>query len=117
MGTVVVESDTNAWMNTTKETRRCVVLFRLGASCAKQILTCPFFLVDNHDAYKCKKGDAFQTKCAGGKPARFCKTIGPRTNYPVICNGPLKATYTASGGQAYPNKGVKCNVQCIKPAS
>merc|ERR1711935_1319515 len=68
--TVIVEAETHASVNTHKESRRCVVLFRLGDTCNQMQMTCDKCLVDNHDPYKCKKGDALVTKCQGGKPHR-----------------------------------------------
>jgi len=113
--TVVVGALTEAEFITSKETRRCTVLYKMDATCTQMNMVCPKFYVDNHDPYKCRRGDFFTTKCKEGKPHFFCKDEGPNDNYPVLCEGNLKATYVAEGGKRYPEKGVNCIIKCAKP--
>merc|ERR1719427_1016981 len=111
--TVLIGASTESVVASQKGTKRCTVLYKL-TDCKEMKMTCQKFYVDNRDPYKCKRGDTFNVKSAGGKPMSYCKRNKPNERFPVLSRKNMKMWYTASGGKRYPNKGFSCTVVCSK---
>merc|ERR1719474_2255656 len=111
--TVLIGKNTVSVVKSAKGTTRCTVLYKLS-DCSEMKMTCQKFYVDNRDPYKCKRGDTFNVKSAGGKPMSYCKRNKPNERFPVLSRKNMKMWYTASGGKRYPNKGFSCTVVCSK---
>jgi len=117
---VVVEVGpmTMATYETTRQTRRCVALFKPVEDCTELQLTCTKFYVDNRDPWKCKRGDTFTTKSGDTKPRVFCKRDGPTVNFPVLSPDTtnIRVWYRNNmelmDKNRYKKKGVKCMVTC-----
>jgi len=118
---VEVGAMTEAKFETSRDTRRCVVLYKPVGTCTSMKLTCKKFYVDNRDPVMCKRGDVFITKSGETQPRRFCKRDGPTNNFPAMApdSTNLRAWYVNDIGLndygRYPSKGVKCFVCCSSP--
>merc|ERR1719480_103751 len=110
---VTVAANTESYLTSTDDMRRCTVQYKLAADCTEIMFSCDSFYIPNNDAYKCTKGSAFHTK-ADSTPVRdFCKRQGPDINFPVLAMNGLKVWYVNDKG--FDGK-FSCVAICSQPA-
>merc|ERR1712002_159197 len=96
----------------TRDTRRCVVLYKVTPSCSEMKLFCGSFFLPNKDDFRCRRGDKMLVKAMGTKPAVYCNSRKPRKNFPVLSERGIKIWTDIRPSKMYPSKGFTCVVQC-----
>merc|ERR1711970_48099 len=96
----------------TRETRRCVVLYKISGSCSEMKLSCGGFFLPNKDDFRCRRGDKMLVKSMGSKPAVYCNSRKPMKNFPVLSRGGIKIWTDIRPSKMYPSKGLTCAVTC-----